>query len=199
MQNVTLESLELSEAEPQTLFLPENRLNQIKNQAFESGREQGYTTAKVENDTARAAVLQEISQKLEAFEFTHYEARQAVLCTLQPLVEKIFEKLFPTLIDSTFLDFAMKEILEISRHVTDGSLEICCSKETASFLQAEFARQSKWGERLEVRVDEDLSDHTVRIEFLGGGRMLDLDAALASITHASTEFFNAIREKQAHG
>lgn len=199
MQAVKFEHLDAGIAAPQTLFLPEDRLREIKNAAYETGRAEGFAEARGRNDETRKNLLRDISQQLERFDFNHVEARQAVLRSLEPLLNALLTKLLPALVDASFLAKLQDEIMTVAAERTDGRLELCCNPTVAEILKSQLSADAGILPRINLITDDSMTDHAARVTYPGGGREIDLDNALVEIAASVQAFFGLLKEEQAYG
>jgi len=158
----------------------------FRKDAFDEGYTAGWEDAlkQAQSDAAKAET--QISDALQALDFTYFEARHHVLASLRPLIEAMMTNLLPEVAKDTLIPMAVAEIEAIAKK-TDAPIEMRCTAATADKLRSALETHSS--APVNVAIEDTLTDAQIRLLWADGDWVVDTDAAQARMGEAVARFF----------
>ena len=181
------------------MFLPKDRLEEIKTEAFDKGVKLGIRNARQEQNSLEADLAKSLRNKIQEMSFSHFEARQNIMLSLEELVTKMVELVLPEIASDGLVAVFTRQLLLTASDLTDGPIQILCAPENVPILERAL------GDLPELPVAAALKADTTKtaleIEFKASGceRIIDVDQALVAIRDSITSFYNPSPQEQSHG
>lgn len=194
-----LEALDDAPIQSRTVFLPGDRLAQIKSDALQAGYDLGYQTAQKELQAQSSETAAKIAQKIEDASFTHFEARNAVLKSLEHLVAQMVDTILPKLASTGLATVVSNQIVALGSTLSDGALQIYCPPALVTTLRPILATLVDLPVSIKVVSNDTLHGHNVRITGPECEREINLDAAIAAIRDSVSTFYNTPPKDQING
>jgi flagellar biosynthesis/type III secretory pathway protein FliH len=182
-----------------TLFLPRDRLSQIKKEALRTGFEQGYRQAREEFDAQTSDTASRLSENLQDIEFTHMEARNSILDSLEPLIRKLVSHLLPGLASDVLSDVIAAQVISVASLMTDAPIRICCAPENVRPLEDTIARMSDLSVSVLVEANPNLNSLEVTLRTSESERHLDIGRILEGIQDGVSEFYKMAMKGKVNG
>ncbi|NOX41162.1 MAG: hypothetical protein GXP05_11825 [Alphaproteobacteria bacterium] len=199
----TFESFGTQNSHHSTMFLPKDRLEQIKKETFQAGYRQGYAKASQELGVEKAKAISALSLSLEDFCFTSIEARQAVLASLSPLISKMVEVVLPGAFKEALAEIIAAQIKTLAASMTDGPILVKCSAQNLPVVEAlihEYRDTSPDSSfTATATLDPNCGANEIWLSSPIGERHIDLNSAIDAIQLAVSNFFNMASEDQTYG
>lgn len=186
-------------ANSKTHFLSGDTLTELKRLAFEAGRAQGYEVAAKEFNAQEAEVSSILAQKIQETAFTHFEARQAIMDTLSPLIKKIIEVLAPQIAANSLPELVVEQVISAAKNQTDGPVKIYCAPDQEKVLEAVLTRMPEIPGLAAIVSEPSFQSLEVRIASPRSDCQIDLDRVLGAIQSEITAFFGPQPKEANHG
>jgi flagellar biosynthesis/type III secretory pathway protein FliH len=197
--SLNLQNFSASASASPTLFLPRDRLSQIKADALQVGHDRGYQQARDELDAQNSETASLLSDKLQAIAFSHFEARKSVLDTLEPLIRQMVDLILPALASDALADVVAAQVLSVAALITDSPIRVSCAPENAAALEAMIARLPEFPVPVMVVGEAELQPLEVRLTTSESERHLDIARILDGIRDGVSEFYKLATKEKHYG
>lgn len=201
-RRVSLEVLSAAPADgavPGTLVLPAEALEETKLAAFEQGYKAGWDDAAAAAAAEADGARREASQALQGLSFGFHEARGHLLEGLGPLLEDICARVLPELAQAALGPVVREALMPLAEQALERPVTIALHP--AARAAVEEALAAGPAPPVDLLEDSDLAPGEIQLRAGGEERRIDLDAAVAQIRHAVTDFFTPTPAEEAslHG
>lgn len=174
------------------------QLARIKRDAEAAGYKAGLAEARAETDAMQARAASILADKLQEIGFSHFEARRAILTSLEPLIRQVVDIVLPGLAATALADIAAAQVTAVAELLTDGPVRLSCAPPMADALQNTLQSLADLPVIATVTPDPDLGVLEVRISAPGGERHIDIDRAISGIREGVLAFYDLAHEEKKH-
>ncbi len=182
-----------------TVFLPDGQLRQIKSDALQAGHDLGYAKALEECRALEAEALRDIGSKLQDITFTHFEARKAVLTSLEGVIDAMIDVILPDIAKEALAEIVSTQMLALASLMNEGPIRLICAPDIQPLIEQALTSFHQQPIAAVAIADPASSGLQIRIESPVGERQIDLDTAIANIRDAVAGFYQLAQEVKNHG
>jgi hypothetical protein len=182
-----------------TVFISADRLAQLKRDAFLAGEKAGFQKSQTDLKNQGTEATNILSQKLQDISFTHFEARKAVLDSLEMLISQLVKAVLPGIASDALVDVVAAQVLAVAGLLTDGPIRIYCAPSNVSALNDKLETMAELPVAAKAFADPDCTDNCVRIIAPECERFIDIDQVLGGIREGISEFYNPSTEEKRYG
>ncbi len=184
---------------PSVVFLTREQLDNIRNDAFERGRQKGDTTARAALRERDLALAEGLAQQLQEVTFTHVEARRAILSDLRDLVLTFIDVVLPSVAHVGLADLLTTEIAAIADQIIPDQITLRCSPAHKDALVQLIDTLADIPAQPDIQADPDLSDNEIVIQAADHERHVDQASALTALKERVETYFELMTEEESHG
>ena len=159
----------------------------LRESAYNEGVKSGAEAASRAFEDEKIRTLAPILEALNDMGFTQVEACQAMLKSMQPMVEKLVETVLPATARQGFGAEVAALLLKAYEKAPAAHIVISVAPDAVAAIHA-FLAPSKAD--FAVEPNPDLTDLQARVSWQGGYDQLDLDATIADVRTAIETFFS---------
>lgn len=199
VQPLTFESFSATEnSEAAVVLTTAGQMARAKSVAHAAGHKAGLAEARAETAAMQARAASVLADKLQEIGFSHYEARRAILSSLEPLIRQVVDIVLPGLAQAALADVAAAQVTAVAELLTDGPVRLSCAPPMAESLRASLQSLADLPVAATVTPDPALSALEVRINAPGGERHIEIDRAIAGIRDGVLAFYDLASEERKH-
>ncbi|WP_101067128.1 FliH/SctL family protein [Roseovarius salinarum] len=173
----------------------ETDLEEYRLEAFEEGYRAGWDDSAAAQAQREDHVAADLAANLQRLSFTYHEAHAHILESIGPLMTEMAETVLPRLAHET-LGARIVEIAQSAIRETPGAPVVIVISDTDR-AALEKALPDDPGFPVSIREDPDLPSGQVGLNLGNSELEIDLDAVLAGIQHAVSDFFSEQQEQTA--
>lgn len=182
------------------------RRSDIRDEALEDARlaayEQGFTAgwedAVAAQDAEVSRLRAGLGRSLEDLSFTYHEAHGHVLRALEPLLLDMVGKVLPQVARETIGQVALDHLRPLARSLAGAPIRVVASPANRAQVERIFITGADFP--LVFEEEPSLGEGQVHLRLGEAETRVDLDAAIAAIAAAVSDFFHLEKhEEQRHG
>lgn len=179
-------------------FLGQRALAQQLAAAHAAGLEAGRAAARAEATATLGAAAAGIARQLQAANFTYFEARRAVILSLEDLVTGLVDILLPGILTEAIGEMLAAHVSAAAREATDHGVQLMCHPTAAERLEAVLAHLPQNADKVILRPDTSMKSDSVRIIADSAETRIDTETALARIREGVAAFYRLEKEENLH-
>lgn len=189
MRSLQLEVFDMPEAAGgrQTLLLDNIALEEAKLAAYERGYRAGWDDAAQAQAADQTRIGAELARNLTALNFTYAEARAHVLAAMEPVLQDIVARLLPAIARPALAPTILHSLRPLAERASDSPIEVLINPAARPALDNLLAHAN--GPPLHLVEEPSLGEGQAFLRLGQSETRIDLDAAIAGIATALTEFF----------
>lgn len=155
--------------------------------AFDRGYKAGWDDATAAHEADQGRIAADLAHNLQAMSFTYYEARTALMSELESLLRGIVHAVLPAARHPALCTMLLDRLETAARGTAEVAAEIVVAPVNRAKVEALV--EGRVAPPLRVTEEPSLSDGQAFLRFGDAEEKIDLDAVLAEIAQAITEFF----------
>ncbi len=154
--------------------------------SFEQGYKAGWDDAIVAKSEERSNVSADFARNLSDLGFTYFEARDAMVAEIAPVVEEAVKIVLPEVSRQSMGDLVVEQLREIIEENADTPVIIMTSSDDYQALSDIMPDDVNFP--IDIVRDAKMSSGQVRFQFGQRERQLDLDALVKGVQKAFSGF-----------
>ena len=172
-------------------------LEEARLASFEQGYKAGWDDATAAQQDEQTRLRSDVSRNLQELSFTYHEARGHLLKGLAPLFEQICARVVPELAAGAIGGVVQEALQPLAEAAIESPVTIVLNPGARSAVEAALAA----GVAPPFRIVEEpsLAEGQLYLRWKEGEEHIDMDAAIASIRAAVSDFFQEQEALKDHG
>lgn len=175
---------------------PQTNTTEVHRAGFDDGYKEGWIDAQAAVQSETSEISAEIATSLQEAGFAYFEARQHIFNSMRPLLTAMVEQVVPALAKETLAHKIVEHVQTIAQK-TEPPMHILCAPECVDQIKAVIEKYVDFP--MEVRGEDTLTASQATLQFSDGQTSIDLDAVVAELKEAVTNFYDLNQqEERAH-
>lgn len=174
-----------------------NAMEEARLAAYEQGYSAGWEDAAAAQGEDQSRLSADMAHNLQSLGFTYHEARVHVLRAIEPLLTEMVGCLLPEIARNTLAPVVLETLLPLAESMADTPVSLVLNPAARPAIEAMLTETSSFP--LTVIEEPTLGEGQVYLRLGDSETRVDLDAAIAEITLAISDFFTLSAKEKTHG
>jgi flagellar biosynthesis/type III secretory pathway protein FliH len=165
--------------------------------AYEQGYTAGWDDASAAQADEQAVLTATLAHNLQALGFTYHEARVHVLSSLEPLLTDLTTRLLPVVARAALAPVVAEVLMPLAANLAETPVEIVMNPAARPAIAAVLEKAGSLP--LTLTEEPTLGEGQVYLKIGQSEARVDLDAAIAEISAALSDFFKLSKMETSDG